>query len=218
MSKKNKRNFQYGKTSKRKQSKNQLANLTPGWNRKPKPSPPSKFSDAGTSMVNDGMYSRKNPSAAVRTTGDKLQDKVVASFARINSARAVKKSRTQEELIMLVQFVLRYIQKCRSSLTEAVTEAAFIFRWDHQDVFRVVKDFFDNENRKAPQVKVLSKRGRGAELFKQRYADTFCVLKIEHMKEILRYIRLANNERGGMVTCGRIQAHLITKYGILFEK
>ena len=36
--------------------------------------------------------------------------------------------------------------------------------------------------------------------------------------EILKYVRLANVEKGGMVTAGRIQAHLFDKFAIEFKK
>ena len=69
-----------------------------------------------------------------------------------------------------------------------------------------------------PEVKTLKKRGRGSDVFKERYGDRFCVLKQVHLVEILRYIQRANSERGGMVTIGRVQAHLLSKFGILFKK
>ena len=63
-----------------------------------------------------------------------------------------------------------------------------------------------------------NKRGRGAELFKQRYGDRFMTIKREHAVAILEYVSLVNKERGGMVTLGRIQAHLLERFGIVFKK
>ena len=69
-----------------------------------------------------------------------------------------------------------------------------------------------------PTLKQAKKRGRGAELFIQRYGDRFKVLKAHHAKEVLEYVRTANKSRGGMVTAGRIQAHLLQTFNKLFKK
>ena len=214
---KKKRNFRYGKNSKRKQSAAQLSNLSAGWNRVPKPPAPVKFVSRGTSMVGDGMYNQHNPSPATLADADKLQDRIIGAVDRIKDARNAKQTRTMQELIMLVQFVTRFVHKSQCSLTHAVTEAAETFRWDHRDIFRVMNAYLDGDD-VLPALKTVQVRGRGSELFKQRYSDTFCVLKIVHMNEILRYVQLANKERGGMVTCGRIRAHLLQTFGILFKK
>ena len=44
------------------------------------------------------------------------------------------------------------------------------------------------------------------------------VLKKHHASAILEYVTLANKERGGMVTVGRIQAYLISKFDKVFKK
>ena len=38
------------------------------------------------------------------------------------------------------------------------------------------------------------------------------------MQLLFEYVTLANQERGGMITLGRIQAHLLDKFGVLFKK
>ena len=43
-------------------------------------------------------------------------------------------------------------------------------------------------------------------------------IKYHHAVAILEYVSLANQERGGMITLGRIQAHLLDKFGVLFKK
>ena len=43
-------------------------------------------------------------------------------------------------------------------------------------------------------------------------------IKCHHAVAILEYVSLANQERGGMITLGRIQAHLLDKFGVLFKK
>ena len=84
-------------------------------------------------------------------------------------------------------------------------------------MFEVVNDYLES-TKVQPACKISKLRGRAAELFKQRYGDKFCVLKREHSVEILNYVRLANKERGDMVTTGRIQTHLLQKYDILFKR
>ena len=43
-------------------------------------------------------------------------------------------------------------------------------------------------------------------------------MKAHHAKEVLEYVRTANKSRGGMVTAGRIQSHLLQKFNKLFKK
>ena len=105
-------------------------------------------------MVTDGVYTKKNPTSATLSSNDRLQDKIVDAVERINSARNKKMTRTWEELIMLIQFVTNRLETCKlCSLSEVVDEAAVMFRWGRQDVFRVVNDYLDNADRLVPAVK-----------------------------------------------------------------
>ena len=65
-----------------------------------------KFKHVGTSMR--AKYTSKNPSASTRTKIDKTVDKAVISMQKIDNARSYGLSRTQNELIMLIQFVIKF--------------------------------------------------------------------------------------------------------------
>ena len=146
------------KRGKRKRSKAHLSNLTPGWNRVKKLAAPPKLKSRGTSMQGDGYYINKNPSPTTLTLTDKLQDKVLDAIERTDSARCLKKTRTQEECIMLIQFVARCLQKYKCTLTTAVYEAADTFHWDHQDIYRMMNAYFDDESGSAlPELKNVKK-------------------------------------------------------------
>lgn len=62
----------------------------------------------------------------------------------------------------------------------------------------------------------MKKRGRGSELFKERYGDFFCVLKRRHAVEVLRYVVLSNKERGGMVTVVATFIFVFTFLSLIF--
>ena len=49
-------------------------------------------------------------------------------------------------------------------------------------------------------------------------ATSSVFLKRRHTVETLKYVVLANQERGGMVTIGRIQVHLLDKFEKVFHK
>ena len=137
---------------------------------------------------------------------------------RIDTIKSRTQSRTLQERIMLVQFVLKYLFTNRNcTLTSAVNLANTIFCWDRLDIFKTIGDYLDSEAAN-PAMPERKKRGRGSELFKERYGDFFCVLKRRHAVEVLRYVVLANKERGDMVTVSRIQAHLLEKYEKVFHK
>ena len=164
-----------------------------------------------------GLYTAQNASAATETKLDEVHNKVVLAISRIDNARPAKDVRTVKESIMLLQFVLNYLHSERCSVTKACENAVKIFCWDNKTVFRIVNNYLDS----AAVVPVLTAkklRGRAAELFKERYGEQFMVLKREHAVEILKYVTLANQERGGMVTVGRIQAYLLARFGQLFKK
>ena len=205
-------------TKKRKQSKAQLDNLTKGWDRIPKPPPSPKFKTCGVGPTAK-TYGRHNPSAATITKIDILHDKAVEAIARIDTARSLTESRSVKERIMFLQFTLKFLEKHKCLMSVAVENAVNFFCWRRQDAYELLKAYLDDPDQKnVPPAKRLKPRGRASLLFKERYADRFMVLKNNHMTEILQYVRLANAERGGMVTMGRIQAHMLTKFGILFKK
>ena len=77
---------------------------------------------------------------------------------------------------------------------------------------------YRNHNEDQPKIAEPKKRGRAADLFKERYGDRFMVLKRHHAVEVLNHVTLANKERGGMVTISRIQAHLLAKFDQVFKK
>ena len=153
-----------------------------------------RFRTIGTSMHEVHCY--KNPSPATLTKIDKTIDKAVLCIERIDTARGFSNCRTQHELVMLVQFVCKFIVKHRCTLTTAVKQASRIFCWSHGDIFRIMKDYFANvlcENTPAlPKMKIYNVRGRGSELFKQRWGDRFYVLKQVHLVEMLKYVRRSN--------------------------
>ena len=164
-----------------------------------------------------GLYNNRNPSAATFTKLDVMRDSLVLARNRIYQAKLPAEYRTVSERIMLIQFIIDYILGNNCSLTEAVNHAQRIFCWRRQEIFTVVNDYLRGDSIR-PGDKVRAKRGRGSELFIERYADRFFVLKRHHCAEILEYVRTANSSRGGMVTAGRIQAHLLQKYDTLFKK
>ena len=207
--------------------KNSLANLNHG-RKRVKPTVPLKVHTetqttpelhqrtVGTSMVE--VYDRHNPSPAQLIRQDQLHDKVVDGLMRIDTVKPQTQCRTLPERIMLVQFVLKHLFSNRTcTLTSAVNLANNIFCWDRLDIFKTISDYFLSEEA-VPVMPEYKTRGRGAELFKQRYGDFFCVLKRRHAVEILKYVVLANKERGGMTTIGRIQAHLMQTFDRLFNK
>ena len=118
------------KKKRKNQSDVSLRNLTPG-----NPSSkrklihrtliPSKFVTTGTSMHEN--YTRTNPSAATYARIDKTIDKAVNNVKRIDSARAKTVTRTQEELTMCLQFVLKWVARHRCLLSDAVREASSFF-------------------------------------------------------------------------------------------
>lgn len=201
---------------------NSLANLTLGRKRVRQSAtssnqvpPTPTHRDASTSMTSS--YSRFNPSPAVLTQRDRLIDCAVASAERIDRARRSRRPRGQLEIIMLLQFILKFLAQHRCCLTTAIEEAARIFCWGQDGVRKIVKEYMDAED-DVPQVKTANKRGRGSAAFKQLYGDRFCVLKQVHLVEVLEYVRRSNSARGGMVTAGRVQAHLLNKFEVLFKK
>ena len=147
----------------------------------------------------------------------RVEAKFVEAAERIGTARVGRKQRSQDEIIMLIQFITRFVLKNNCSLTIAVEEAQVMFKWKRKAIFDIIHRYVHSTDVK-PQVQAHKKRGRGAELFKQRWGDHFCVLKKNHASEILEYVRMANKQRGGMVTCGRIQAHLLQKYNKHFKR
>ena len=169
----------------------------------------------GTSMQE--RYDRHNPSPACKTRLDVLMQKCLDAVERINTARVERKQRSQDEIVMLIQFITRFVLKNNCSLTIAIDEAQFTFHWKRKDIFDIIHRYLESTDVK-PKVQEHKKRGRGAELFKLQWGDHFCVLKKRHASEILEYVRLANKQRGGMVTCGRIQAHLLQKYNKHFKR
>ena len=172
--------------------------------------------DQGTSMHT--TYTKDNPSPATLTKIDKFHTSVVLAIARIERFRdGVKRVRKVAEHTMLLQFVLKFAEKNKCTMTTACEEAADIFRWDSKKVFQIVKAYL-RSNSDAPILQAQRRRGRAAELFQERYGDQFMTLKHEHLCEMLDYVTLANKERGGMITTGRIQAHLLAKFEILFKK
>ena len=119
---------------------------------------------------------------------------------------------------MILQFTLKHLYANRNcTLTSAVNLAASTFCWDRADIFSTLANYFESEDN-TPEMPEQKKRGRGSELFKQRYGDFFCTLKRRHAVEILKYVVLANKERGGMVTINRIQSHLLEKFEKVFHK
>ena len=103
-------------------------------------------------------------------------------------------------------------------LTAAVNLTGSTFCWDRADIFTTMANYLDSED-VSPSMSNHKKRGRGSELFKSRYGDFFyTTLKRHHAVEILKYVVLANTERGCMVTINRIQSHLLEKYEKLFHK
>ena len=68
----------------------------------------------GTSMKD--IYHRHNPSPAWRTRQDVLIQKCLDAVERINIARVERKQRSFDEIIMLIQFVTRFIIKNNCSL------------------------------------------------------------------------------------------------------
>ena len=121
-------------------SSNSLANLALGRRRvRHTPPPPTPtHRDASTSMTSS--YSRFNPSPAVLTQRDRLIDCAVASAERIDRARRSRRPRGQLEIIMLLQFILKFLTQHRCGLTMAVEEAARIFCWGQDGVRKIVKD------------------------------------------------------------------------------
>ena len=173
-----------------------------------------KTKDAWTTMQQS--YSRANANSASNTAVDRQREKIADAYVRISQLKQTK-IRTVEETVMLLQFIFDFIHENNCSLTASVNRAYTIFQWDRGNAFDTVKRYL-NSDCVIPQLKELRKRGRGAELFIQRYGDRFKVLKREHAVEILEYVRTANKSRGGMITAGRIQAHLLGKYNKLFKK
>ena len=161
------------------------------------------------------FYGRHNPSPAMATRLDELHDQAVEAQPLIRMARSPCKPRSREEKIMLLQFFLDFLHEHRCTLTKAVDEASAIFRWHRNEVFEICNRFLKEGD---IPMSVPLKRGRGSDAFKDKYADTFCKIKNTHVASILEYIRMANLERGGMVTVGRIQAHLFRNFGILFKE
>ena len=119
---------------------------------------------------------------------------------------------------MILQFTLKFVQQYRCNMTTAIEETSRIFCWGHDDIRRIVNEYMSGDE-SLPRVKTNKKRGRGSKAFKQRYGDMFCVLKQEHLVAILEYVvRRSNSARGGMVTIGRVQSHLLSKFETLFKK
>ena len=171
--------------------------------------------EKGTSM--HGEYTKQNPSPATLTKLDKMRDKLVSAYQRIMGAREPRAKRSSHERVMLLQFIFAFVHDNNSTITAAINEAQRIFHWKRQSLFAVVNGYLSSEE-KSPAVEVSKKRGRGSELFMRRYGDQFCKIKNVHIKEILKYVREANKNRGGMVTAGRIQAHLLNKFDIIFKR
>ena len=173
-----------------------------------------RFKDAGT---NTRCYSRNNPKAGSRTKLDELRDKITEVQSVLVVARPLV-PRTTNEKIMLLQYLFSVLQDYNDwFLSDAVKKAELIFQWTRGDIFKITADFLEDPKSALAQ-KVQAKRGRGSAEFIRKYGDKFCVLKNEHAKSILEYVRVANDQRGGMVTAGRIQAHLLDKYGIVFKR
>ena len=172
----------------------------------------------GTSMSDDKYrYGKTNPSPATFTKIDQLHSKVIESLPRIDKARPKNMPRTMLETTMLLQFILRFIYTNVCLLSYAVSEASQIFGWDRGAIFKATKSWLNGTDAQ-PVLKEQKKRGRGAAEFKRRYGDQFMTIKYHHAVAILEYVTLANKQRGGMVTIGRIQAHLLEKFGKLFKK
>ena len=211
---------------KRKQATSSIANLARGRFKKPVTEAVKRLRrtykrkgkyviDVGTSMHQS--YSRQNPSAAMKSKLDEFHDKVVLAIARIDKARPKKDIRTIKEVTMLLQFTLKFAAQHKCTLTVACEEVAATFRWDNKLIFKTVNNYLTGNNDQ-PILEAKQMRGRASEIFQQRYGDQFKVLKAHHAAEILDYVSLSNSERGGMTTCGRIQAHLLEKFGKLFKK
>ena len=175
------------------------------------------YRNFGTGMSDNYRYDKLSPSPANLTKQDKLYSQVADAIPRIDKSRPEKTPRTMFETIMLLQFILRFIYTNFCMLTHAVNKAIEIFGWNRNAVFKAVHSWLDG-NDAQPVLPAVKKRGRGAEEFKRRYGDRFMVIKREHAVAILNYVTLGNKERGGMITVGRIQAHLLDKFGVLFKK
>ena len=177
--------------------------------------PEPKFRDVGTTMREE--YTRENPTAARRTKMDEMRYRITQVEDKLANARPKKQSRTKNEKIMLLQFLFSVLTDYNCFLSDAVTKAAAIFQWQRKEIFKVSADYLESPET-ALEGAVHNKRGRGSETFIRRYGDRFCVLKNEHAKEILEYVRIANDQRGGMVTAGRIQAHLLDRFAVVFKR
>ena len=88
---------------------------------------------------------------------------------------------------MFLQFIFDFIHNHNCVVTAAVNRACEIFNWDRDNSFDTIKRYLDNDS-VMPKLKDAKKRGRGAELFIQRYGDRFKVLKAHHAKEVLEYV------------------------------
>ena len=172
----------------------------------------------GTSTT--ALKNRRNPSAGSYTICDDEMDKVTRDLACIDKARNAKLPRTQLEHIMVLQFVFKSMAMDRLTLSEAVQDASTFFRWRRMHIHTIVREYLNRADVSIlqPHVPPAIKRGRGSAAFKEKYGDQFKKLKKHHAVEVLKYVRLANEERGGMVTARRIQAHLFDKFGIEFNQ
>ena len=72
-------------------------------------------------------------------------------------------------------------------------------------------------NEVMPQELTTKPRGRGSAAFKETYGDAFCVLKEEHLKEIVEYVTKRNKHFKDICTVNTIITHLYAKFGIEFK-
>ena len=110
------------------QSPQQTVTVTPPL-RMPEPQPCTPVvvttKSVGTSMQQ--RYNRHNPSPAWQTRLDVLMQKCLDAAERISTARVERKQRSQDEIIMLIQFITRFVLQNNCSLTIAVDEAQLTF-------------------------------------------------------------------------------------------
>ena len=152
------------------------------------------------------------------TSKDKCKDSCVHALARIRSATPPGFHWTGVMIMVLLRFVYHAVVNLNWSWSDSCKEAGAIFKLKPHTVHRMGTLHLQTDGTSFPPELPRKTTGRGSELFKQNDVEgRFKILKDDHLKEILSYVRERNRSMAGVCTVRSIQAHLLHKFGISFK-
>ena len=188
----------------------------------PLPATPPPVQQQTTTTTTQGTQTVVNhfvPLSGTYSVADRIKDECVDGLNRLRKTTPTGFHWTSHMIVVLLRFLYYCVVKLNWSWRASCDMCSDIFNVNAATVGKLGK-----LHRQASADVLLPPelprkvRGRGSDLFKANDVnERFKIIKEEHLKCILNFVRERNRSMSGMCTVRTIVAHLLQKYGKLFK-